>query len=478
MKLKEYILATLYKCAGFKVTPQKSNTDAKNIRKKLVDWAILKSFYWLPEDQYSSKLLEQFHGNGGIVFGCRGLMARDQSSGLWDLKDNFGEYYSGYSTDPVALKGYIRHMSNARIKTHTTLCALSGLRFMTNNLERFDNGVEVVMVHHDVARAQTNPRLYWNSEADLDDEDDDHEGCWKLTPPPPPRPKYGRLQGYHSGLRTWNHASSDDSIANNKLYGIELEIYANNRNEVCELAGQNELLSEEDGSLDGGHGVEIIGPPLTIEQIKDTSGQWLQFLDSIQGKAKGYMAGGGRNYGMHISVNRLHMEKAHAARMVVFIHRNQSLCEHVARRGSCNWCNYDENSAKNYIDRDSAEGERYHALAIRGRKRLEMRIFRSNIKPEGFLRNVEFTDAVLEYTRLANLQELGVHKFLSWLHKNRKNYPHLYKDLCKGKKFLSALTPKWSVRWQPPKGEDTQITQLIRRKKRKAIAALANATQD
>lgn len=471
MKLKEYILATFYKHAGKKVDSFKSG-------KKVVHWAILKSFYWLPEDQRAENLLEQFHGPNGIFLGTRGLCARDANSGTWDLKTNFAEYYRDWSANPDSLRGYLSHMSQSQIASRTRICAISGLRFHNNSMRPLRvAGQPTVWVQNDVAQHQ-NPRLYWVSDEHYEDEPEfrHHGGHWSNLPPPPPRPRYGQFLGYHSGVRTWNHSSADDEIANNKLYGVELEICAKkDRNDICRIAGEHELLSESDGSLDGTYGVEIIGKPLTFEQIKAKDGQWLKFLEAIRGKAKGYTAGGGRDYGMHISVNRLHLEQSHSARLMVFVHRNQNLCEHVARRQSCSWCRFDESSAKSYIDRDQNEGERYHALAVRGRKRLEMRIFRSNIKPESFMRNVEFLDACLEYTRGATVSELTVHLFLFWLNKKKTLYPNLHKDLCGGKKFIGSLNPPWTKEWAPetPKSKATTKAPAKPRKRaaKKAVSA-------
>ena len=153
-----------------------------------------------------------------------------------------------------------------------------------------------------------------------------------------------------------------------------------------------------------------------------TSCPWLKFLAAVQGKAKGWNAGTG--YGLHVSVNRDGMSHYLTGKLLVFIHSNQSLCEGIAGRKANQWQKY---VCKNVKDGKMASGEKYEALAIRSKSRLECRIFRSTLKPEGFLRGVEFVAASVEFCRDASAIALTESAFLEWLKlpENCGTYPNL-----------------------------------------------------
>ena len=248
---------------------------------------------------------------------------------------------------------------------------------------------------------------YWES---------DGEFHWEFEPEE--EEEEDGVPDYHGSPKPWKNTRYPGLV-----FGCELEIYATvERTDVAEIADGCGLYSERDGSLDSDHGIEVIGKPMTLAEHQDKEGPWLSFLADVAGKAKGWNAGTG--YGLHVSVNRAGMSDYLTGKLLVFMHGNQSFCERIAGRSANQWQAY---KCKSVTDGKQDSGEKYEALAIRSRHRLECRIFRSTLKPEGFLRGVEFVAASVEFCRSASAVSLTETAFLAWLKlpENSGSYPNL-----------------------------------------------------
>jgi hypothetical protein len=237
------------------------------------------------------------------------------------------------------------------------------------------------------------------------------------------------IDGYHSR----NNQSKRDSwqlphYRHSLLFGVELELLANNDDDalrhVSNCAKSRDWLAERDGSLHSERGIEIIAPPMSFE---DNKTNWVSFLDDIRGTAKGWNAGTG--YGMHVSFSRRTLRDLHCGKLLMFVHKHQTLCENVAGRSANEWCRFREKKIGNGAWKGNISNK-YEALAMRGDDRWEMRIFRSTTSNAGFLRNLEFVKACIDFTRQASALASG-HHFQQWLMlpQNRSQYPNLFKHL-------------------------------------------------
>ena len=236
---------------------------------------------------------------------------------------------------------------------------------------------------------------------------------------------------YHGSPKPWNNSPPPKEAI---VFGCELELKAvGERSEVAEIAAKYGLFAEEDGSLDDYRGVEIIGGPMSLKDYHSSDNSWMKFLNDVQKKALGWNAGTG--YGLHVSVNRAGMSDALVGKMLVFIHGNQSLCEKVAGRGYCDYAKYVNKKITH--GRQSRETDKYEALAIRSARRLECRIFRSTLKPEGFLRAVEFVAASVDFCKNAGFQDLTEVKFRKWM--EERNNARVYRNLAN---HLAIKLPK------------------------------------
>lgn len=216
-----------------------------------------------------------------------------------------------------------------------------------------------------------------------------------------------RIPGYHSSPKPW-----EGGVGKALLFGCELELKSKStRRAIADIAASVGLYAERDGSLCDTHGLEIIGRPATLSAHQAQDGPWLSFLGQVRGKAVGWNAGDG--YGIHVSINRLALSDYLAGKILVFCHNNERLCVKVAGRRASKWAVYSQ--GKEITEGKEAEGNRYEAMALRSRSRMEFRIFRSTVAPHGFLRAVEFTAAIVEFCRNASALGLTESAFLAWL---------------------------------------------------------------
>lgn len=170
---------------------------------------------------------------------------------------------------------------------------------------------------------------------------------------------------------------------------------------------------KHDGSLDPG-GFEICSVPGTLEWHRQV---WKPFLEGARDHVRGFRAGPAP-YGMHVHVSRDSLGVLAAGRMMAFIHNpnNYAFITHIAGRDSNTYVQYDGSTTIGAARR----GYRHHYDAAgpsHGKPTIEIRIFRSNVSPLGFMRNLEFTHALATWCQVAapaTTGELTVSRFAAW----------------------------------------------------------------
>jgi len=68
--------------------------------------------------------------------------------------------------------------------------------------------------------------------------------------------------------------------------------------------------------------------------------------------------------------------------------------------------------------------DRYQAVNLNKADTIEVRIFRSNVSQIGFLKNLEFCDALAAFCRIASNVQLRPDHFLAFIDRNRGAYPN------------------------------------------------------
>lgn len=314
--------------------------------------------------------------------------------------DGSGEWYpSEECTEVNTGRRSTKHWCDDYLNDNAFRCDVSGEWFSSDVFNKIRVEGQTVCEER-----YSEDLYYWES---------DEEYHWE----PEPEEEDG-IPDYHDAPRPWKNG-----VGKKPLIGCELEIYAlTDRSEIAEIAENYGFIAEKDGSLDDEHGIEIIGKPFAFTDYQSEDCKWANFLADVKGKAKGWDAGKG--YGLHVSINRAALSDYVTGKMLVFVHSNQSLCEKIAGREANNWQVY---KSKKITDGKKSNGEKYEALAIRSKDRLECRIFRSTLKPTSFLRAVEFVSATAEFCHDASALALTEIAFRAWLDKpeNAAKYVNL-----------------------------------------------------
>jgi len=230
---------------------------------------------------------------------------------------------------------------------------------------------------------------------------------------------------------------AENSKRSDPAIGLELEV--NQDGDVVDAFASNDLewIIERDGSLDSG-GVEIVTPPLTLSQWRETLPDLSSALSGCS--ARGYNARG--DYGIHITIHRRHLSPLQEARMMMFFASadNARFIDVIAQRDGI-YCGSRSNrrkaecSASRVYYRDGREkpirNDKMSALHLKDAL-AECRVFRSNAKPERIMKNIEFFHALVAWTspRACSGVSFDWRDFYAWALDNAKAYPVLSEYLA------------------------------------------------
>jgi hypothetical protein len=176
---------------------------------------------------------------------------------------------------------------------------------------------------------------------------------------------------------------------------------------------------KRDGSL-GESGVEIVTRPDSMAVHKRMFGAL--FKDS-PGKALSSWTNG--RCGMHVHVSKAALSQLQIGKMLCFLNEPAAVnfISKIAGRKPCNWCKVH----KKKITDTRREHDRYTALNVTNNHTVEVRIFKGTLAEAGFMKNLEFVQALVEFTAPASrsISQATSHRaFCEWLPK--KAYPHLH----------------------------------------------------
>lgn len=217
-------------------------------------------------------------------------------------------------------------------------------------------------------------------------------------------------------------------------FGIELEVGCDRgfRRAACtktmiDAIGTDQyVVLKEDGSISECYGFEVVTRPdcpsvhkriwanaLAVPEVRQQMSSW------TNGKC-----------GIHIHVSRRPLSDLWVGRMLVLINADkmQPVVHAVAGRSSSSYTKYIK---KNLTDAtpDNRSCDRYEALNTSGDHTIEFRIFRGTLEPAGFMKNIEFVEAVLAYCKPASrsLRDIdNPERFIEFVAKSRKDYPALH----------------------------------------------------
>jgi hypothetical protein len=272
---------------------------------------------------------------------------------------------------------------------------------------------------------------------DITEDDDGNNICNRCRNPrraPPPR-----LVSDYSDRSANNMVSESRDIT---LYGVELEVEARSGDSqvgaewVRNFLPTNYSCLKHDGSLGPG-GFEIVTRPDSVDVHKR---YWLPLLGATPHKVLSSWQTG--RCGMHVHVSRAGLSQLQLGKMLCFLNEpaNENFIVKLAGRRNSRWSRIIKKKVGD-IRRPYELQDRYVALNLCNRRTAEFRIFKGTLSPRGFLKNLEFCAALVEYTApckasLADATDFT--KFCDWL--SYKTYPYLY-DWCVHRGYITDNRP-------------------------------------
>lgn len=265
-------------------------------------------------------------------------------------------------------------------------------------------------------------------DSDRNDDDDDDGECDRGGDP-------YRIRGYMD--RAANHFTPEGKGP--LFFGIELEVEAKKGDPVMqarlayEQLGLDYVTMKSDGSLSE-NGFEIVTRPDTAEVHKR---KFAKFLETASKTMTSWNNG---RCGMHIHATRDAMSQLQLGKLLVWLNHeaNVPIIKLIAGRSLDRWAKTEY--GKKASDAKRFSHDRYVTLNVSG-PTAELRIFRGTLKSESFLKNLEFYEALIEFTapakhRLSDMEQ--PQPFFRFIIANAKKYPNLH-AFCNRRRIYAAV---------------------------------------
>lgn len=217
---------------------------------------------------------------------------------------------------------------------------------------------------------------------------------------------------------------------NGIYFGIELEVEAESDESILnsvEAIEDNKIYCKRDSSLM--HGFEIVSHPMSYDWLKNHQEFWnAMFVELKNLNCKSHDPG---TCGMHIHVSKKPLTSLQIYRIMKLFLVCKGEILTMSQRGSVcalnAWSSIDDNH-KNIIYKSKnkdGNAEKYRAIHISG-ETIEFRIFRGTLNQNRFWKNIEFIQALIEYSMSdQSIQYINWSNFVRFINKNKKKFKHL-----------------------------------------------------
>lgn len=218
------------------------------------------------------------------------------------------------------------------------------------------------------------------------------------------------------------------------LYGVELEL-ATDHGEHALIDAQGDdpfLILKHDGSVSGKglNKIELVTKPMDLRSHRR---RWAKFLSNFYNAEKQtydkFDCSKTTSNGMHVHVDReAFLDKDHVRRFAyMFAHpdnydflfaiseRNSGDLSSWARFPSYNTVTKDKHIFM-YCVSDMESNGKYSVVNFNKSKTIEVRMFKGLVSYATVLKNLEFVDSFLEYTRTSSQFSSTLERYVTWLH--------------------------------------------------------------
>jgi hypothetical protein len=225
------------------------------------------------------------------------------------------------------------------------------------------------------------------------------------------------------------------------FFGVELEVEVKDFDKEDKAHQITDVvngfaITKHDGSLN--YGFEICSSPASLDYHENV---WNGFFK--EEILEGLKAFGTTTAGMHVHISRAPLSDLQIGKIISFIHNpeNAKFIRRIAQRDSNKYNDYSKvKKVSSAHDKYLINEARYTAVNLLNKNTVEIRIFKSNLKRESFLKNIEFCAALTAFTWVANCsikEAQSWRMFAKFVRKNRKFYPRLYSYLVRNKYIIS-----------------------------------------
>ena len=199
---------------------------------------------------------------------------------------------------------------------------------------------------------------------------------------------------------------------NSLFFGLELEI-ENDENKVknrqaaqkiTEILSNDIVYMKTDGSLS--NGFEIVTHPMTFAYIKSIQVTFNLMLDYLRNN--GFRSYNSTTCGMHIHISKENFTTWQLFRFMSFFNDNKDFIVKLSQRDESKlkkWASLSDENRDQLVHKTISvkKGKdnfsRYSAINLCNDKTIEIRIFRGTLAQGSFFKNIEFCQALFEYTR-------------------------------------------------------------------------------
>jgi hypothetical protein len=238
-----------------------------------------------------------------------------------------------------------------------------------------------------------------------------------------------------TNILQWPRYHDSKKEAKNPLYGVELEFSTEYDIPTLVDAQEADLFAiyKQDSSVNGRGTTrtEMVTVPASIQYLKRAFARWFHRLDTNR-----FDTTRKTNNGMHVHISRRAFQSGqHQRNFTWFVSNplNKSFLFDVSERAELSefhqYAKFPKfhgrtlaNSHRNTDVALMAQDQPRHACVnITGTQTIELRIFKGIVSYATVLKNLEFTDALVEYTRQVSFTHNTVSDFLRWVFKTNKS---------------------------------------------------------
>lgn len=195
------------------------------------------------------------------------------------------------------------------------------------------------------------------------------------------------------------------------------------RKYASELQGAlgNDFYFKSDTSLKCG--IEIVSHPMSLAYIND-----IDLATDLQSLGKVFRAYKSSRCGMHVHLSKTAFgTDEHLANFILFHYQNKEFVRFISQRRDNHYSVLGKHTKKHLKDQSakkaSLQRDRYEAINLKPKHTVELRYFKANLLAKRFLKNLEFVQALYEFTATAKENELNLNNFIAYV--NKSSFKHL-----------------------------------------------------